>query len=111
MTVLQQSARIILLCCVGRIQSPAAKHMYFLNFNGISTSVTRPFLFARKALKIEVRNKMLTNGPSLQTRCGGLYASLSLSWTGKRNCYEMLVSQDKDRERSLINYHHGQKIV
>lgn len=59
MTVLQQSARIILLCCVGKIQSPAAKHMYFLNFNGISTSVTRPFLFARKALKIEVRNNGL----------------------------------------------------
>jgi len=35
--------------------------------------------------------------------------SLSLlSWTGERKYDERLMGQDKDGERSLSNYHHGQ---
>ena len=52
--------------------------------------------------------------------CGGLTlagcqaptkAALSLpllNWTGERKYNERLVGQDKDRERLLSNYHHGQ---
>jgi len=29
-----------------------------------------------------------------------------LSWAGERKCSERLVGPDKDRERSLTNYHH-----
>jgi len=31
-----------------------------------------------------------------------------LSWTGERRCDERLEGGDKDRERSLTNYHHRQ---
>jgi len=31
-----------------------------------------------------------------------------LSWTGKKKYDERLMGQDKDRERSLTNYCHGQ---
>jgi len=31
-----------------------------------------------------------------------------LNWTGKRKYDEKLMGQDKDRERSLTNYCHGQ---
>ena len=31
-----------------------------------------------------------------------------LNWTGERKLNERLVGRDKDRERSLTNYHHGQ---
>jgi len=31
-----------------------------------------------------------------------------LSWTGERKYDERLEGQDKDRERSLTSYHHGQ---
>ena len=31
-----------------------------------------------------------------------------LSWTGERKHNERLMGLDKDRERSLTNYHHGQ---
>jgi len=31
-----------------------------------------------------------------------------LSWTGERKYNERLMSQDKDRERSLTCYHHRQ---
>ena len=31
-----------------------------------------------------------------------------LSWIGERKYNERLLCQDKDRERSLTNYHHGQ---
>jgi len=33
---------------------------------------------------------------------------LLLSWAGKRKYDERLVDRDKDRERSLTNYCHGQ---
>ncbi|GAB0207891.1 mitochondrial enolase superfamily member 1 [Grus japonensis] len=57
---------------------------------------------------------------NLDEACGGLTlaggqvptkATLSLpllSWTGKRKYNEMLVGREKDRERSLTNYRHGQ---
>jgi len=32
-----------------------------------------------------------------------------LSWTGQRKYDERLEGQDKDREKSLTNYRHGQK--
>jgi len=31
-----------------------------------------------------------------------------LNWSGERKYDERLEGQDKDRERSLTNYHHGQ---
>jgi len=31
-----------------------------------------------------------------------------LSWTGERKHYERLKGRDKERERSLTNYRHGQ---
>jgi len=31
---------------------------------------------------------------------------LLLSWTGERKYHKMLKGQDKDRDRSLTNYHH-----
>jgi len=31
-----------------------------------------------------------------------------LNWTGERKYDERLKGRDKDRERSLTNYHHGQ---
>jgi len=34
--------------------------------------------------------------------------SLLLNWTGERKYDERLVGRDKDRERSLTNYSHGQ---
>jgi len=31
-----------------------------------------------------------------------------LRWTGERKCNGRLMGQDKDKETSLTNYHHGQ---
>jgi len=42
---------------------------------------------------------------------GAHKAALSLplfNWTGEKNYDKKLLSRDKDRERSLSNYRHGQ---